>query len=407
MKMKKCLICGNPIDPFMSFGKMPIANGFLNKEEFKEEYFFEMQVAHCVKCNMVQLIEQPEREKMFNENYAFYSGTSKLMGLHFRDFADEINSNLTSIGDPFVVEIGSNDGIMLKNFKYAGIRHLGIEPSKNVAMVAQKDGINTITEFFDKELAQKIVQKYGHADAFIAANVMCHIPYFHSIIEGIDVLLNEKGIVVFEEPYLGSVLEQTTYDQIYDEHVFLFSLHSIRYAFEKHGFELFNAVPQETHGGSMRYYLCRKNERKISDNVIKLIKHEKEIGIEKPSTYESFKKNCENAKTELLNIINEVKSKGKKIVGYAATSKSTTIINYCGITTNHLDYICDTTPIKIGKYSPGAHIQIRAHAEFQNDYPDFALLFGYNHEKEIMEKEKKFTLNGGKWIVYVPKIKIK
>ena len=133
------------------------------------------------------------------------------MGLHFRDFADEINSNLTSIGDPFVVEIGSNDGIMLKNFKYAGIRHLGIEPSKNVAMVAQKDGINTITEFFDKELAQKIVQKYGHADAFIAANVMCHIPYFHSIIEGIDVLLNEKGIVVFEEAPVFGISFGTNY----------------------------------------------------------------------------------------------------------------------------------------------------------------------------------------------------
>ena len=155
------------------------------------------------------------------------------------------------------------------------IRHLGIEPSKNVAMVAQNDGVNTITEFFDKELAKRIVQKDGHADAFIAANVMCHIPYFHSIIEGIDVLLNENGIIVFEEPYLGSVLEKTTYDQIYDEHVFLSSLHSISYAFEKHGFELFDAVQQETHGGSMRYYLCRKNKRQISDNVSRLMKFEK------------------------------------------------------------------------------------------------------------------------------------
>src|ERR1035437_1813415 len=364
MKMKTCLICGNPIEPFMSFGKMPIANGFIKKDEFQDEYFFEMQVAHCTQCNMVQLIDQPEREKMFNENYAFYSGTSKLMGLHFKEFATEISSYISTVKDPFVVEIGSNDGIMLRNFKNAGIRHLGIEPSKNVAQVAQNDGINTITEFFDKTLAEKIVQKDGNADAFIAANVMCHIPYFHSIIEGIDVLLNEDGIVVFEEPYLGAVLEKTTYDQLYDEHVFLFSLHSISYAFEKHGFELFDAVPQETHGGSMRYYLCRKNKRKISANIVKLRENEKEIGIEKSSTYEKFKKNCENAKTELLKIINEVRSKGKRIVGYAATSKSTTIINYCGITSAHLDYICDTTPIKIGKYSPGAHIPVKAHSQF-------------------------------------------
>lgn len=405
--MKTCLICGNQIEPFISFGKMPIANGFLREEEFVNEYFFEMKVAHCSRCNMVQLIDQPQREQMFNENYAFYSGTSKFMGQHFKEFADEIKSNISKKKDPFVVEIGSNDGIMLRNFKNDGIRHLGIEPSKNVALVAQKDGINTMTEFFDKELAKTIVEKEGHADVFIAANVMCHIPYFHSIIEGIDILLNKDGIVVFEEPYLGSVLERTTYDQIYDEHVFLFSLHSISYAFEKHGFVLFDAVPQETHGGSMRYYLSRKNSRKISNNVVELIKHEKEIGIEKEQTYMAFREKCEEAKVRLMEIIESVISKGKRIVGYAATSKSTTIINYCGITDKHLDYICDTTTIKQGKFSPGAHIPVKPHEEFQKNYPDFALLFGYNHEKEIMEKEQKFDENGGKWIVYVPEITIK
>ena len=405
--MKTCLICGNPIDPFISFGKMPIANGFIRKEEFAREYFFEMKVAHCSQCNMVQLIDQPEREQMFNENYAFFSGTSKFMGQHFKEFADEIKSNIANKKDPFVVEIGSNDGIMLRNFKNDGIRHLGIEPSKNVALVAQKDGINTITEFFDKELARKIVEKEGHADAFIAANVMCHIPYFHSIIEGIDILLNEDGIIVFEEPYLGSVLEKTTYDQIYDEHVFLFSLHSISYAFEKHGFVLFDAVQQETHGGSMRYYLCRKNTREISDNVLALTKHEKEIGIEREQTYLNFRDHCEQAKVKLMGIIESVRAQGKRIVGYAATSKSTTIINYCGITDQHLDYICDTTPIKQGKFSPGAHIPVKPHDEFQKNYPDYALLFGYNHEKEIMGKEQKLGENGGKWIVYVPEITIK
>jgi methylation protein EvaC len=405
--MKTCLICGNPIEPFISYGKMPIANGFIKEDEFAKEYFFEMKVAHCPQCNMVQLIDQPEREQMFNENYAFYSGTSKFMGLHFKEFAEEIKSNLTSMKDPFVVEIGSNDGIMLRNFKNAGIRHLGIEPSKNVAQVAQNDGINTITEFFDKELARKIVQKDGKADAFIAANVMCHIPYFHSIIEGIDILLNEEGIIVFEEPYLGSVLEKTTYDQIYDEHVFLFSLHSISYAFEKHGFDLYNAVLQETHGGSMRYYLCRKNKRKISNSVIALKKYEKDLGIKKEQTYLDFRRNCENAKIKLMSIIESIRSQGKRIVGYAATSKSTTIINYCGITKKHLDYICDTTPIKQGKFSPGAHIPVKPHSEFQKNYPDYALLFGYNHEKEIMEKEQEFIEQGGKWILYVPEIEIK
>jgi methylation protein EvaC len=390
----------------MSFGRMPIANGFIKKEDFGNEYFFEMKVAHCPVCNMVQLTDQPEREKMFNENYAFYSGTSKYMAVHFKYFADEIRKQLPS-NNPFVVEIGSNDGIMLRNFKNARIRHLGIEPSENVALVAQKEGVNTITEFFDKDLAKRIVEGNGHADAFIAANVMCHIPYFHSIIEGIDILLKDEGIVVFEEPYMGSVLEKVTYDQLYDEHVFLFSLLSISYAFEKHGFEVFNAIGQDTHGGSMRYYICRKGARTIDDNVLKIKEQEYKSGIDNPETYLNFKTKCDNARTELMGIINKVRAEGKKIVGYAATSKSTTVINFCGITSNHLDYICDTTPIKIGKYSPGAHIPIKSHSDFQNDHPDYALLFGYNHEKEIMEKETQFNETGGKWIVYVPEIKIK
>ena len=390
----------------MSFGKMPIANGFLNKEEFSTEYFFELQVAFCEKCKMVQLVKQPAREKMFNKNYAFFSGTSGAMAVHFREFADHVMNNYLSPDNPFVVEIGSNDGIMLQHFKERNIRHLGVEPSANVAQVAQKKGINTISEFFDEKLAHQIVQKYGQANAFLGANVMCHIPYLHSVIEGIKILLKEDGIVMFEDPYMGDVIENTSYDQFYDEHVFLFSILSISYLFGQYDMEVIDVEPQWTHGGSMRYVIARKGARPVSQNVHEHLEKEKALGLDAPSVYDRFKRNCEDSRDSLTTLLKEIKNEGKRVVGYAATSKSTTIINYCGIGPDLIDFISDTTPIKQGKFNPGAHIPVRPYEEFLAKYPDYALLFAYNHAKEIMAKEQKFMASGGKWIVYVPEVKV-
>jgi len=391
----------------MTFGSMPIANGFLTQEQFKDEYFFDMEVAFCNQCKMFQLVNQPEPDQMFNENYAFFSGTSKFMATHFEEYANHVlNDYINDEKDPFVVEIGSNDGIMLKNFAQKGIRHLGIEPSANVAQVAMDQGINTIVEFFDKSLAEKLVSEHGQADAYIAANVMCHIPYINSIVEGIKAILKPDGVVIFEDPYLGDVIEKTTYDQIYDEHTFLFSVHSIQYLFNQFDMEVIDVEPQESHGGSMRYVLAHKGTKQVNINVQKQLKYENELGLTNINSFNQFKNNCKKYRTDLLALLNDIKSQGKSIAGYAATSKSTTVINYCSITTDHLDCIYDTTPIKQGKFSPGAHIPIKPHSDFKGNYPDYALLFGYNHEKEIMAKEQEFMEQGGKWITYVPEVKI-
>ena len=386
---------------------MPIANGFLTEDQFKDEYFFEMEVAFCNQCNMFQLVTQPEPDQMFNENYAFFSGTSKLMDLHFKDFANNVMDDyLKDKDDPFVVEIGSNDGIMLKNFAQNGIRHLGIEPSANVAQIAMDQGINTIVEFFDKSLAEKIVNEHGQADAYVASNVMCHIPYINSIVEGIKVLLKPNGIVIFEDPYLANVIKKNTYDQIYDEHTFLFSVHSIQFLFNQFDMEVIDVEPQESHGGSMRYVIAHKGEKPVQANVYKQLEFERQLGLTESETFDAFRQSCEKYRLNLMELLNDIKAQGKSIAGYAATSKSTTIINYCGITSDHLDCIYDTTPIKQGKFSPGAHIPIKPHSDFKDNYPDYALLFGYNHEKEIMAKEQEFMNQGGKWITYVPEVKI-
>jgi len=404
--MPKCRVCNTEYEPFISYGKQPIANGFLTKDQFGKEYFFELKVGFCPNCTMVQIVDQPDREQMFNENYAFFSGTSKFMTQHFKEFAQHVMDDYIKSKDPFVVEIGSNDGIMLQNFAAKGIRHLGIEPSANVAKVAMDKGINTVNQFFDEELARKIVKENGQADAYIAANVMCHIPYMHSVVEGIRILLKPDGIVMFEDPYMGDVLEKTSYDQIYDEHVFLFSVRSINYLFNQHGMEVVDVEPQETHGGSMRYVIAHKGARKVSSNVTAQLEKEKKLGLDKAATYQRFKENCEKSKSELVGLLKDLKGQGKKVAGYAATSKSTTVINYCGITPDLISYISDTTPIKQGKFSPGAHIPVKPYEDFVKDYPDYAVLFAWNHSKEIMAKEQKYMQSGGKWISFVPKVQV-
>ncbi len=404
--MKSCLVCNASISPFIDFGSMPLGNGFLLPEQTVDEYRYPMRVGFCPHCGMVQLLEQPDRERMFHDNYAFFSGTSRYMAQHFKLFADHVMNDFLPADDPFVVEMGSNDGIMLQNFQAAGIRHLGVEPSKNVAQVAIDKGIATVTEFFGAELARRIVAEHGQADAFLAANVMCHIPYIHSIAEGIAILLKPSGVVLFEDPYLGDVIEKTSYDQIYDEHTFLFSVTAVSNLFERYGMEVIDVEPQTTHGGSMRYVIGHRGARPVSPNVAAQRAKERELGLDRPETFDRFRRNCEESRDRLVGLLRELKSRGKRVVGYGATSKSTTITNYCGITPDLVEFISDTTPIKQGKVSPGAHIPVRPYAEFVGNYPDYALLFAWNHSREIMEKEEAFRKSGGKWIVYVPEVAI-
>jgi methylation protein EvaC len=402
----KCLVCSESIEPFMSFGRQPIANGFLTPDQFADEYFYELKVAFCPRCKMVQQTELVDREKMFHDHYAFFSSTSARMAEHFADFARLVRNDYLSDSDPFVVEIGSNDGIMLRHFADAGIRHLGIEPSANVAEVAREHGVLTISEFFDEELARRIVAEHGHADAFLAANVMCHIPYLHSVLKGIRALLKPTGIVMFEDPYLGDVIEKTSYDQIYDEHPFVFSAASIEYLLAQHGMELVDVMPQPVHGGSMRYVVAHRAARAVSERVAAQRTKEERLGLSRPETYESFRVACERSRDALTSLLSRLKRDGQRVVGYAATSKSTTVTNYCGITPDLVEFISDTTPIKQGKYSPGVHIPVLPHTKFIERYPDCALLFGWNHADEIMANERQFRAAGGRWIMYVPDVQV-
>ena len=402
--MAPCLVCRSAIEPFISFGKMPIANGFLTKEQFGQEFFFELKAGYCNNCHMVQLTELVDPSRLFHENYAYFSSISVRMAGHFQEFSAMVRSDYLPNRDPFVVEIGSNDGIMLRHFAQAGMRHLGIEPSANVAAAAMAKGIRTTVRFFDERAGEELRRDYGPADVLLGANVFCHLPDMHSILKGVLALLKDEGVLIFEDPYLGDIIRKTSYDQIYDEHVFYFSLHSLNHVFAGYNMEIVNAVPQDVHGGSMRYVVARKGAMKVHTAVHALMAREHDMGLTRPETYASFRDRVFSSRDELRQLLTDLKGKGNRIMGYGATSKSTTVTNFCDITPDLLDSISDTTPGKQGKYSPGVHIPIVPYDRFREAFPDYALLFAWNHAEEIMEKEQEFKRRGGKFIVYVPSV---
>lgn len=404
--MNVCLTCGSPIEAFMSFGRQPISNCYVPAEGMEDEYFFEMSVGVCPNCSLFQLMTPPDPGMIYHENYAFFSQTSKRMQEHFGEFAQDVMGRLREINNPFVVEIGSNDGILLRNFSQADIRHLGIEPSQNVAKIAMDAGIETVCVFFGDETADDLIAEYGKADVILSANVISHIPDLTGLARGLRKMLNPKGLLIFEDPYLGSVLENTSYDQIYNEHVFIFSVTSVRNVFLRHDLELLDVQPQWVHGGSKRYVLGIQGMHPVSKTVTDQLALEHERGLDRLETYERFRVSCEKHRVELVDLLKKLKSEGKSVVGYAATAKSSTILNYCKIGPNLIDYICDTTPVKQGKLSPGMHIPIKPYQAFLDAYPDCAILFAWNHRNEILEKEQAFKEQGGKWVSFNPEVRI-
>lgn len=396
----KCKLTNKEISPFMSFGKMPLANGFLGKEDFNSEYFFEMEVGFSEDLSLFQLNSHPKPEKMFSNNYPFFTGSSELMKIHFQKYAEWLKSKFLNSNSK-LLEIGSNDGTFLKNFSDTSIEYIGFEPSKNVAKMAEQNNIKTINSFFNSENVHELKTFINNTDVICASNVICHVPDLKNLILAVDKLLSKKGLFIFEEPYMGSMFNKVSYDQIYDEHIFMFSVNSVQKIFKIFNFDLVDVLPQSTHGGSMRYVVSRKKEYSISKNVSEYMLKEKENNLDNLESCLKFKKNCESSRDKIVNKIKKLKSENKKICGYAATSKSTTILNYCNLNNNTIEFICDTTKEKVGKFSPGTHIPIVPISYFHNNLPDIAYLFAWNHKEEIFAKEKSFIKNGGKWISHV------
>ncbi|MET9374315.1 class I SAM-dependent methyltransferase [Streptomyces sp. NPDC002992] len=401
-----CRVCGGPVRQFFDFGRQPLSDAFVDPARVDEEYFYRLAIGICESCGMTQLLDEVARDRMFHEAYPYHSSGSVHMRRHFEQTAGRLSREHLRGPDPFVVEIGCNDGVMLRALAKEGIRHLGVEPSGGVAELARQQGVRVRTEFFEEATAAEIVVADGPADLVYSANTICHIPYLDSVFRGLDTLLAPDGAFVFEDPYLGDILERTSFDQIYDEHFYFFTVGSVQAAAARFGFEVVDVERLPVHGGELRYTLKRAGRGTPSPAVAALLAEEDRRGIGTPEVFHAFAAGVERIRTDLTGLLRELRADGKRIVGYGATAKSATVTNFCGIGPELIDWVCDVTPAKHGKLMPGSHIPVRPTETLADPYPDYALLFAWNHAEEIMAKERLFRESGGRWIVYVPEVRI-
>ena len=341
---------------------------------------------------------------MFHDHYAFYSSTSKQMQLHFAQTAKKL---LPYAKKDLVVELGSNDGIMLEAWKNLGVSALGVEPSKNVADVSMSRGHNVIIQFTSDELVNEILAR-GKVTLVYSANTFCQFKNFSENLSYVTRLIGKKGVFVFEDPYFLDIFEKTSYDQIYDEHVWYFTVSFINNMLEPFGYHVFDCEHLPVHGGELRMYVGHKDTFPARPAVAKWLAGEKNLD----KKIENLAENISKSKLRLLEILNRLKNEGKTICGFGAASKATTVFNYCGIGPELIPFVTDNTPIKIGRYYPGVHIPVVSQSVFEAGKSDpkkkidFAFLGAWNHFKEISKYQSWYSEAGGHWITHVPKPKI-
>ena len=401
---KFCRVCEKPLSEFMSFGDMPIANSFISLNEKNDQYLYEMLAAFCEICFTFQLLNVPKPKQMFNENYAYLASTSKEMQSHWSQLANTIFKEFNCNKKSFIVEIGSNDGIFLKNISDKNILHLGVDASSNVNEIAKAKGVRTLNAFFNSETSKDIISNYGRADIIFSSNTMHHIEDINEVVKGMDLLLKDDGTIITEDPSLKEMIIKNAYDQIYAEHMYIWSLHSITSLFERYKMEVYKIENNDRHGGCSRYFICRKGKKKIDQSVTEHLQIEKSLKLNNIITFLNFKKSINSSKKQLKDLLLDLKKKGKKIVGYGAPAKSTTILNYCDFNNSLIEKIFDNSSTKVGKYTPGkSMIPIEHTDNFLSYKSDYALLFAWNHKDEILKKEKNYK---NKWIIPIPKIEI-
>jgi len=401
-----CRVCDGSLRARVDFGSQALANALVLPGETGEEYLFPLALAMCEDCSLAQLVQEVPRGLMFRDDYPFSTSGSRFMVEHFQGLARRFLERELAAPDAFVVEIGSNDGVLLDVVRAAGVRHLGVDPSRRVCAVAEAKGVRVRNDFFEKASAVDIAAADGQADVVYSANTFSHIPYLDSVFEGITALLKPDGVFVFEDPYLGDVMERTSFDQIYDEHFYFFTALSARAMARRYGFELVDVEHLDVHGGEVRFTLTFAGQREPSPAVAEMIAAERAAGLDRPETLLGFEQRMRRTRAQLLSLLRDLRAQGKTVMAYGATGKSTTVANYCGIGPELVCCVVDNTPAKQGRLTPGTHIPIRSTSAFRSCYPDYALLFAWNHAEEIMAKERAFTEAGGKWILYVPEVRV-
>jgi methylation protein EvaC len=401
-----CRLCGGALHEFIDFGRQPMANAFLRPSQFADEFFYRLAGAMCDSCTMVQLIDEVPNERMFHKEYPYRSSGSTVMKAHFESVASRFVARELQGPGKFIVEIGSNDGIMLNVIAKNGLRHLGVEPCDDLAEFAAANGVRVLNSYFDESTAAEIVAAHGRADVIFSANTFSHISRIDSVLRGVDRLLSDSGVFVFEDPYFLDIVENTSFDQIYDEHVYYFTARSIAAMAARHGFELVHTERLPVHGGEVRYTIARAGAHTPTPAVGAMLELERRRRLTETATLDGFAASVARRREELITLLEDLRGQGERVVGYGATGKSATVTNYCGIGPDLVSFVCDNTPVKQGRYAPGSHIPVQPPEAFGRADADYALLFAWNHADEIMAKEKKFHDAGGRWILYVPDVRV-
>jgi len=386
---------------FLDLGKQPIANDFIKEDEYSSPFFYDLKVVFDEDTKLVSLKDFVKPELMFNENYAYNTSMSTPMVNHFKSTADMLMEEFRPVN---VMEIGSNDGPFIRQFDPTTA--VCVEPCGNFADITYDMGYETYAEFWTTELSKKIKSECGNMDLIYSANCICHIQDLDDCFKAVANLLSDEGVFVFEDPSLLRMLERGSYDQIYDEHAHVFSVTALDNILKKNGLTLFDVDNLSVHGGSNRIYASKSSDVVVKDSVTRNLMEEKQFGVDKFETYQIFAERIEKSKKDLVNLLTKLKDEGKKVISIGATSKSTTVFNYCGIGSDLIELITDTTPDKQGTLAPGSLIPVVDRDSVRLKEYDYAFLGAWNFKDLIANKEREFVENGGKFITHVPEIMV-
>jgi hypothetical protein len=405
-----CRFCGAPLHhSLVDLGMSPLCQTHITPEQLNHmEPFYPLHALVCGKCYLVQLEQFVGPDEIFGGEYAYFSSYADSWVAHARRYCELMETRFELNSRSRVVEIASNDGYLLQHFLPKKIPVLGIEPAANVARVAMDKGIPCEITFFGRDAAKRIVAKHGQADLLLGNNVLAHVPDLNDFVAGMKILLASSGVITMEFPHLYQLMKLNQFDTIYHEHFSYFSFYTVEQVFKAHGLTLFDVEEIQTHGGSLRIY-ARHSEnptRAVSPRVVDLRNREISEGFNTLERYRLFGEQVKETKRKLLDFLIRAKSAGKRIVGYGAPGKGNTLLNYCGIRTDFLDFTVDRNPYKQGKYTPGTHIPIRDPEALIAARPDYVLVLPWNLEEEIVTSMAVVRNWGGQFVIPIPSVRV-
>jgi SAM-dependent methyltransferase len=404
-----CRFCGEELRyTFADLGVSPLANSYLKEEQLQEmEPFYPLHAYACEACHLVQLPVFRSAEDIFGD-YAYFSSYSESWLKHAKDYTALMTERFGFDSNSQVVELASNDGYLLQYFKERGVPILGIEPAKNVAIVAQEAGVPTVVKFFGVQTAKDLATEEKHADLLIGNNVLAHVPDLNDFVKGMKILLKPDGIITMEFPYLMRLMEENQFDTIYHEHFSYFSFITVRRVFAAHGLDIFDVDELHTHGGSLRIYACHNEDesKSVGQRVNDLVNREEAAGFNTLEHHLSFNEKVKKIKQNILDFMIKAKRDGKSIAGYGAPAKGNTLLNYCGIRTDFIDYTVDRSPHKQEHFLPGTRIPIYPPDKVSETKPDYLVILPWNLKEEIMNQMSYIRQWGGQFVVLIPEVKI-